>query len=92
MSNGFHFYFLLDLVYSQKSSKEESPPRNTGTDPGTEIGTEAGTGSTETESEGVMLADDAWLASLATADARRATLQHEIAFIATVILLAFLLL
>ncbi|KAJ8642273.1 hypothetical protein MRB53_018967 [Persea americana] len=88
----YQITFCPTLPTSQKSSKEESPPRNTGTDPGTEIGTEAGTGSTETESEGVMLADDAWLASLATADARRATLQHEIAFIATVILLAFLLL
>eukprot|EP00268_Persea_americana_P021239 TRINITY_DN21202_c0_g2_i1.p1 TRINITY_DN21202_c0_g2~~TRINITY_DN21202_c0_g2_i1.p1 ORF type:complete len:315 (-),score=35.01 TRINITY_DN21202_c0_g2_i1:464-1408(-) len=62
---------------SQKSSKE-SPTRAT---------TASTSATTETGEAGVMLADDSWLASLATADASRATFPHEIAFVATIILL-----
>lgn len=87
-------------VSSQKSSKE-SPP-TTATETETETGSSssavtgggggAGGGVTEAGSAGVMLTDESWLASLATADAKRVHFQHEIPFIAGFIFLAFILL
>ncbi|KAL5986027.1 Thaumatin-like protein 1 [Asimina triloba] len=72
---------------SQKSSKDSPRPTLIGTGSGT-----TGTGSGSSSSAaGVMLADDSYLASLATGDARRAHFVHD-HHQTTFIALAFLLL
>lgn len=79
--------FVSLSFYSQKSSKESpTSPAAASATPTTPTGTTQ-TGSSEA---GVMLADDSWLASLATAaDVSRgadAAFHHEIAFIATIVI------
>lgn len=85
-------------VSSEKASKDPPPTTTeTGSSTGTGLGYTGSGGSTGTESAGtgsasVMLTDDSWLASLATADSWRLTFQHETAFTATIVMFMALLL